>query len=100
MGYMQYHAATDWEATRNFSIKFSDRILYATDNVQESDRDPYEFKNEAHKRWLSDWNFLTTNTYLQSKDIDIPYNGLELPKTVIDKIYRENAKKLFNKAWK
>lgn len=100
MGYMQYHAATDWEATHNFCIKYSDRILYATDNVQESDGDTADFKTEAHNRWVSDWKFLTTNAYLQSKDIDKPFYGLELPKTAVDNIYRENAMKFFKNSWK
>lgn len=100
MGYMQYHAATDWEATRNFCIKYDDRILYATDNVQESKGDPNDFIMGAHKRWLSEWNFLTSDSTMESNDIDLPFNGLALPRNVIDKIYRENAKNLFKKAWK
>lgn len=100
MGYMQYHAATDWENTRNFCIKYSDRILYATDNVQESLGDPDIFKEAAHKRWISDWNFLTSDSIMQCSDIDMSFRGLALPKNVIDKIYRENAKKLFKNAWK
>ena len=100
MGYMQYHAATDWENTRNFCIKYSDRILYATDNVQASDSDPKTFKDEAHKKWLTDWKFLNTDSTMQSKDIDLPFKGLALPRNVIDKIYRLNAIKLFQKAWR
>ncbi len=100
MGYLQYHAATDWENTRNFCIKYSDRILYATDNVQESDGDPETFKAETHKRWMDEWKFLATDSTMHSKDIDIPFKGLVLPRNVIDKIYRENAEKLFQKAWR
>jgi len=100
MGYMQYHAATDLESTRNFCIKYSNRILYATDNVQESTGDPKTFKAEAHKKWLSDWKFLATDSEMQSKDINMPFRGLDLPIKVIDKIYRENAEKLFQKAWR
>jgi len=100
MGYMQYHAATDWENARNFFIKYSNRILYATDNVQKSTSDPKTFKEEAHKKWISDWKFLTTDSIMQCKDIDMSFKGLELPKHVIDKIFRENAEKLFQKAWR
>jgi hypothetical protein len=100
MGYMQYHAATDWENTRNFCIKYCNRILYATDNVQESGSDPKLFKEEAHKRWIEDWKFLTTDSTMQCNDIDMTFRGLALPKTTIDKIYRENALKLFKNTWK
>ncbi|MHA2278385.1 MAG: amidohydrolase family protein [Candidatus Kariarchaeaceae archaeon] len=100
MGYLQYHAAIDWENTRNLCINYSDRILYATDNVQASDDDPKIFKEEAHKKWITDWKFLNTDSTMQSKDIDLPFKGLALPRNVIDKIYRENAVKLFQKAWR
>jgi hypothetical protein len=36
---------------------------------------------------------------MESKDLDMPFKGLALPKEVIDKIYRKNAEKLFTKAW-
>jgi hypothetical protein len=100
MGYVQYHAAVDREKTRNFFIKYSDRILYATDNIQELNADPGTFKKVAHEKWLSDWKFLVTDSTMTVKDLDMPFNGLALPKDVIDKIYRENAEKLFTKAWK
>jgi len=100
MGYLQYHAAIDWENTRNFCIKYSNRILYATDNVQESNSDPKIFKVEAHNRWITDWKFLATDSTMQCKDIDMPFKGLALPKNVIDKIYRINAEKLFKNAWR
>ncbi len=97
---MQYHAAKDREKTRNFVIKYQDRILYATDNVQESNADPKIFKQVAHDKWFSDWKFLVTGSTMESKDLDMPFKGLALPKGVIDKIYRENDEKLFTKAWK
>jgi len=100
MGYMQYHAAINWEDTRNFCIKYSDRILYATDNVQASDDDPKSFREGAHKKWISDWKFFVTDSTMQSKDIDTSFKGLALPRNVINKIYRENAVKLFQKAWR
>jgi hypothetical protein len=100
MGYMQYHAAKDREKTRDFVVKYQDRILYATDNVQESKADPKIFKQAAHDKWFSDWKFLVTDSTMESKDLDMPFKGLVLPKEVIDKIYRKNAEKLFAKAWK
>ncbi len=100
MGYVQYYTAQNREKTRDFFIKYQDRILYATDNIQEPDSDPNIFKKVAHDKWLSDWKFLVTDSTMTSTDIDMPFNGLKLPQKVIDKIYRENAEKLFTKAWK
>jgi len=100
MGYVQYHAAKDWEKTRNFFIKYQDRILYATDNVQEPKGDTEGFKKAAHDKWMSDWKFLVTDSTMKVPDLDVPTKGLSLPKEVLDKIYYENAEKLFTKAWK
>ncbi|MFO7447852.1 MAG: amidohydrolase family protein [Ignavibacteriaceae bacterium] len=100
MGYMQYHSAIDREKTREFFIKYQDRIIYATDNVQDPGADPAVFKEAAHDKWLSDWMFMVTDSTMDSKDLDLPFKGLALPKIVIDKVYRLNAEKLFTKAWK
>ncbi len=36
---------------------------------------------------------------MHSGEFDGSFRGLALPRTVIDKIYRENARKLFPLAW-
>jgi hypothetical protein len=37
---------------------------------------------------------------MQSEDFAAPFHGLHLPRTVLEKIYRRNAERLFVGAWK
>jgi hypothetical protein len=53
----------------------------------------------VHADWLADWRFLTTADLMHSGDFDAPFRGLRLPRAVIDKIYRRNARALFPHGW-
>ena len=48
-----------------------------------------------HAKQLSDWQFFTSNDKMQVADFDQPFNGLHLPKKVVDQIYRINAQKWY-----
>jgi hypothetical protein len=36
---------------------------------------------------------------MRSADFEAPFRGLDLPRVVVDKIYRKNAQALFPHAW-
>ncbi len=55
----------------------------------------HQFKKQAHDTWLNDWRFFTTDEKMQSPEFEGEFNGLKLPREVIDKIYRTNAEKWF-----
>jgi hypothetical protein len=48
-----------------------------------------------HETWLKDWEYLVTNHKMTSSLIDGEFNGLKLPKEVVDKIYKLNAEKWY-----
>ncbi len=100
MGQVQYQSGRDREKVRRFFIQYQDRVLYATDLTQQPDADPAEFKNEAHQKWLNDWKYLNTDQTMSVPELDEPFQGLALPKNVIEKIYRLNAENIFPTAWK
>lgn len=100
MGEIQFQTVKDRVKVRNFFIKYQDRITYGTDLFQEPKINGDIFKREVHDKWLSDWRFLTTEDKMRVSNIEGDFYGLNLPKPVIDKIYRDNAKKIFSKAWK
>jgi Amidohydrolase len=99
-GQVQYQSSRDREKVRQFFIKYQDRILYATDITQEVDGDVNEFKQGVHEGWLSDWKYFVTDSTMKVSDLDNPFQGLALPKIVIDKFYRLNSEKLLPGAWK
>jgi predicted TIM-barrel fold metal-dependent hydrolase len=98
--YLQYHSSQDRKKVRDFFLKYQDRILYGTDIIQDPDIDPNQFKEEVHNKWSEDWKYLTTREIMQTDEFDMSFQGLELPRQVIEKIYRINAQKLFPNAWK
>ncbi len=91
MSDLYYHAMKDWDATRNFFIKYQDRLLYATDlQVRETDN-PEEMNQRTHQARMHYWKFFTTDEVFAFPDADGSYKGLKLPREVVDKIYRKNA---------
>jgi hypothetical protein len=100
MGNIQYQSSLDRKKVRQFFIHYQDRILYASDLAQSTDVPAADFKKEAHGIWLSDWTYLNTDSILTNSDFSGSFQGLTLPKHVIEKIYRINAKRIFDPAWR
>ena len=98
--HLELQAARDRDKVRRFFIEFQDRILYGSDSSRGRDQTDAEFATEVHEGWLADWRFLSGNTELHSEEFDAPFRGLELPREVLDKVYRENARRIFPAAWR
>ena len=92
MSNLKHHAMTDWQKTREFFIKYQDRLLYATDVQIRESEDVEQMKKRAHDSRISDWKFFTSGEVFNTSGIG-EYKGLHLPREVIDKIYRKNAEK-------
>lgn len=97
--HLQLQASQNRDKVRQFLVTFQDRILYGTDISRGRDQSDAALADEAHDAWLADWRFLTGDSLLHSSDFDAPYRGLALPRSVVDKIYRDNARRLFPRAW-
>ena len=87
---LQLHTLNDRQKTRNFFIKYQDRLVYGTDKAINANANPAEFKKSIHDSWLRDWLFFATDARIHLTGFG-ELNGLKLPRTVIDKIYRKNA---------
>ena len=87
---LQLHTLNDRQKTRNFFIKYQDRLVYGTDKAINANANPAELKKSIHDSWLRDWLFFATDSRVQLTGFG-ELNGLKLPRTVIDKIYRKNA---------
>ena len=99
MSHLEYQASRDPEKLRRFLIRYQDRILYGTDiELLPGDSDAAAAA-EAHAAWIADWRFLNTRDRMHSPEFARAFHGLALPKSVADKIYSSNARKLFPAAW-
>lgn len=95
MAQIQYQSVRDYAKVRAFFVKYQDRILYGTDLTLNPGEDAQAFRAAAHDYWRSDWTYLATAGTQRVADIDADARGLALPKTVIDKIYYANARRVF-----
>lgn len=95
ISHFQYQAVTDWKKVHDFFIKYQDRLIYATDEGVKSGAVPGRVSNLAHENWLRHWRFFTSDEKMKVPKVEKEFNGLRLPKAVVDKIFLKNAEKWF-----
>lgn len=94
MGQLFYQTREDREKVREFCIKYQDRLLYGTD-ITDNGGNKETFQLRIHETWLRDWEYLVTDHTMTSPLIDGEFQGLKLPKEVVDKIYAGNTKRWY-----
>lgn len=95
VSHLQYQAIKDHKKVYDFFIKYQDRILYATDIMVDDTMDSAKVIRNAHDIWTNHWKFFTSDQVMDAPELNEKFEGLHLPKEVIDKIYRKNAEKWF-----
>jgi predicted TIM-barrel fold metal-dependent hydrolase len=105
MSQVQYQSKSDYDKVRRFFVEYQNRILYGSDltqnpadaaeRAQNPPLDTAGFSKEADAFWRSDWTYLATTRVQHIDAIEADVKGLALPKRVIDKIYHENARRVF-----
>jgi predicted TIM-barrel fold metal-dependent hydrolase len=95
IGHLQYQSQKNREKIREFMIKYQDRLIYGTDLGILGNPDPLRVKANAKATWMRDWKYLVADETMEVSEVNGPFQGLKLPKEVIDKIYFHNAVKWF-----
>ena len=95
ISHLQYQAKEDHQKVVNFFTKYQDRLIYATDIVEEENTNPAELEKYCRATWTNHWKFFTSDDMMEAPEINGKFKGLHLPKSVVDKIYRLNAEKWF-----
>lgn len=106
MTQVQAQSRDDYEKVRAFFIRYQDRLLYGSDlthnppdpNARAQNPpidDSADFAAEADRFWRSDWLYLATGESQRIDAIEADVPGLALPRSVIDKIYWSNARRVF-----
>ena len=89
---MYAHFSKEPEEWRKFFIKYKDRILFGTDNceteTQEESFDKIEIKKLIHNFLQEKGEFKVWNS--------MSVTGIDLPQSVLEKIYYENFKRIIN----
>lgn len=95
MGQVFWQTQQNHEKVRNFFITYQDRIHYATDMGDEGTDDPEILKEQMHQTWLRDWRYFVTDEMMESDLVNGKFQGIQLPSSVVDKIYYHNAVRVF-----
>jgi GH18 family chitinase len=90
LSHLMLHTLKNRQKTRDFFIKYQDRLLYATDTGINPTTDPEQLKNRIHDRWVREWKFYVSDEQINLRRFG-ELRGLKLPREVIDKIYLKNA---------
>lgn len=93
MGQIFYQTTTERDKVRDFFIKYQDRVLYGTDMGASGDESKESLAKELRDTWMRDWRYFVTADTLTSSLVNSPYQGLKLPREVVNKIYYSNAVK-------
>jgi predicted TIM-barrel fold metal-dependent hydrolase len=100
VSHLQYQALTQRQKVRDFFIKYQDRIIYGTDMrstaqdiVNDKITESAALQKHAHEVWLRHWRFFTTDDKMRVPKVEGEFQGLKLPREVVDKIYLKNAEK-------
>jgi predicted TIM-barrel fold metal-dependent hydrolase len=106
MTQVQAQSRDDYDKVRAFFIRYQDRLLYGSDLTQNppspdarAQNPPIDegadFTAEADRFWRSDWLYLATDDHQRIDAIGAEVPGLALPRSVIDKVYWANARRVF-----
>jgi predicted TIM-barrel fold metal-dependent hydrolase len=100
MGHVQLHAIEDQDKVKSFFIQYQDRITYGSDTGLGNVTNVEQRCRQLYNTWRAHWLFLATDETIAADKFNIAnapeqITGLRLPKNVIDKIFSENAKRLF-----
>jgi hypothetical protein len=86
---MEYLMLMPPEKVSAFLIKYQDRVLYGTDLDLHADANLGDALTEWQARYARDWKFLATGEILTVEGKRV--RGLNLPQSVLEKIFRSNA---------
>lgn len=104
MSEVQNQSNQDHDKVRQFFIDYQDRILYGSDLTHNPMSDDMREQNppvaddfgaQADTVWRADWRYLATENSQFVGALQADTAGLNLPRSVIDKIYYDNAVRVF-----
>ncbi len=93
--HLQFQSQANRDKVRAFLITYQDRVIYATDSGISADANPEDASQSLHNTWLQDWKYFVSDDMMTVDEVKGEFQGLLLPKEVIDKIYRQNAIRWF-----
>lgn len=95
MGQVFHQTIDNRDGVREFFIKYSNRIMYATDTGDRMTNTPEKLGMDLHETWLRDWTYFVTDQKMESHLVNQHFKGINLPKEAVDNIFYNTAKGFF-----
>jgi len=96
---LQLQSSRDRERVRDFLIRYADRVAYGTDLSVRPTAATDEAIAAARERWRADWRYFATDLPVAVRQLEQPVQGLQLPREVVEKLFRANAERFLGDAW-
>ena len=90
---IRYLMAQPREKVRGFLIKYQDRICFGTDGEIRHNDNPDESIRHWKYQYAMSWKYFATNETFEYEGLTV--HGLDLPPSVVRKIYHDNAVRWF-----
>ena len=94
--HLQYQTHSDREGVRDFIIKYQDRIIYGTDVIDDGAKPGSEVASRLEALWDFHWRFFSGDQDMTAPEFTGSFQGLDLHKDVLVKIFYSNAAKLYS----
>ena len=95
VSHLQLQAKVNWKGIRDFFIKYQDRIIYGTDVIDDGIIPAEEIAARFEHLWNFHYDFFATRKTLSTPEFQGEFVGLNLPKSVVKKIFYTNAKETY-----
>jgi predicted TIM-barrel fold metal-dependent hydrolase len=91
IGNLQHQTLLERDRVRRFFLSYQDRVLYGTDSAFRDSPKAADRGDTLLKMWQSDWKYWVTDEWMEVPKVNGKFQGLKLPREVVDKIYSQNA---------
>ncbi|MBT0812874.1 amidohydrolase family protein [Litoribacter ruber] len=93
--HLQYQATIDHKKVKSFIMNHQDRLIYGTDVIDDGSLSESEIQRKFENLWQSHWDFFSSGKTLSAPEFKDSFNGLELEKSILEKIFHTNAQKTY-----
>ncbi|MFO7847827.1 MAG: amidohydrolase family protein [Balneolaceae bacterium] len=95
--HLQHQASENPQKVRDFVIKYQDRIIYGTDQIDDGTRPEQDLREELRLKWHNEFRFFSNSDEQTAWNVKKPFLGLGLSRKVLEKIFYHNALKYYPK---
>lgn len=95
--HLQHQAKKKPKKVREFVDTYQDRIIYGTDQIDDGTMSETNIKKQIQTKWHSEFSFLADSSIQHAWNVKDSFQGLNVDKSVLGKIFGINAHKYYQR---